>query len=300
MRFGRTEKQHIRKKQKTDLSTDSTTEMAFFAQSSTQFLSAPSAPFRRRPDRLPRQQDDIDEFLSSDLELSFASNVSLNSPPRDPIALTPESEYADAMDISPAPKSAFARPFVSDKPLPLGRPRAFTTAARIFGSDVSNKTASTTTLVAPTSADKADSSTQSSSKRIQRAALPLEWMTTRRASDATRPTEIPFLAVRDRTLYMADIAADILFVVSLHSKDRLHPPTMQWMLTLPSARRWHCHPLHLSPYLLRRPSQVSTHCSTILCPRGGRMSLLSGHSPRSVAQSHLNPLLTRRRRRLLG
>src|ERR1700749_1831131 len=94
---------HPRKKQKRypefNLDPD---DMAFFAPSitSTQYLTAPPpAPSRKRSQRLQRPRDDVDEFLSSDLELSFASTMSLHSPPHEPIALTltPGNESGDFM-----------------------------------------------------------------------------------------------------------------------------------------------------------------------------------------------------------
>ncbi|KAG5220341.1 cell division cycle- protein [Salix suchowensis] len=76
---------------------------ALFTQSKPFFLNVPPAS-RQSSVRNSRLADDIDNFLSSDLELSFASTVSLHSPPRDPLSLTPESDDSVVpMDISPAP-----------------------------------------------------------------------------------------------------------------------------------------------------------------------------------------------------
>ncbi|KAJ7172642.1 hypothetical protein C8R46DRAFT_1162023 [Mycena filopes] len=136
--------------------------MPFFTQQ-TQYLNAPPVQPHRRHDRLQRSND-VDE-LSSDLELSFASNVSLNSPPRESIALTSESEYP-AMDISPAPP---VKPF-------MGRPRAFTSGPRMFGHDRSNESIQSIQSGPPPSLKQG--STHSSGKRIQRSALPLEWFKT--------------------------------------------------------------------------------------------------------------------------
>ncbi|KAJ8078718.1 m-phase inducer phosphatase [Marasmius tenuissimus] len=140
---------------------------------STNFLAAPLF-FRKRSNshvqQQPQQQrDDVDEFLSSDLELSFASSVSINSPSRENIALTPDTEYAEPMDISPLPPSKTTQSVAQQQPLAQKRPRAFTTAARLF-SDVSNQP--------PTTLQPSPSiigSTKSSSKRTQRAALPNQW-----------------------------------------------------------------------------------------------------------------------------
>ncbi|KAJ7063149.1 hypothetical protein C8F01DRAFT_59249 [Mycena amicta] len=122
---------------------------------SNHYLSAP-----RRNDK---HQDDND-----DLELSFASNVSLNSPPREHLALTPESESPKPMDISPLPPA----------PRQLSRPRAFTSGPRIFGHDRSNESIRTN---GPPPSLKSGST---SGKRIQRSALPFEWMASAREPEA--------------------------------------------------------------------------------------------------------------------
>jgi len=136
-------------------------DMPFFTHSNN-FLSIPS---RSRARTETRRHDDVEEFLSSDLELSFASTVSLNSPSRDPVLLTPESDYAEPMDISPAPAL---------KPT-HGRPRAFTSAARLFGNDMSNRI-SPNAAIEPSPSFHVESTRSSSSKRTQRAALPTQWL----------------------------------------------------------------------------------------------------------------------------
>lgn len=162
--------------------------MAYFAQRpSNQYLNAPTAPSRKRSQQFNLKRDDVDDFLSSDLELSFASTVSLNSPPRpDPIDLTPDSDYAEPMDISPAPvqKVAASRALYdrTSSLKPLSRPRAFTSAARLFGNDISNATAPSPPQLAPAALIKSGS-TQSSSKRLQRAALPSGWLSSLRAAE---------------------------------------------------------------------------------------------------------------------
>jgi M-phase inducer tyrosine phosphatase len=162
---------------------DLSSEMPFFTQPSTQYLNAPPAPSRhQRKQRFIRPLDDVDDFLSSDLELSFASNVSLHSPPRDPIVLAPD--YAEPMDISPAPAP---RPPVRDKDnnvRPLNRPRAYTSASRTFGRDMSNDASPGHLLPSFKTG-----STHSSSKRTQRAALPTEWFTVTQAREATKQNE---------------------------------------------------------------------------------------------------------------
>ncbi|KAF5387125.1 hypothetical protein D9615_001840 [Tricholomella constricta] len=147
--------------------------MSFFAPtSSSQFLSPPSAPSRKQSQRFNRRQE-VDDFLSSDLEASFASTVSLYSPPQETVALTPDEEYAEPMDISPAPPP---------KPTTKAgaRPRAFTSAARLFGNDLSNGLMPSPVL-APVPSLKPAGSTYA--KKTQRAALPTEWLMTTRAPE---------------------------------------------------------------------------------------------------------------------
>ncbi|KAL0580245.1 m-phase inducer phosphatase [Marasmius crinis-equi] len=141
---------------------------------STNFLAAPQF-FRKRSSsnsqsQQQQQHDDVDDFLSSDLELSFASSVSINSPSRDNVLLTPDSEYAEPMDISPLPLSKTAQVTIQ-QPAAQKRPRAFTTAAptRLF-SDVSNHPP---TVLEPS--PTIVGSTKSSSTRTKRPALPNQW-----------------------------------------------------------------------------------------------------------------------------
>jgi M-phase inducer tyrosine phosphatase len=166
-----------RKRQKRDCTTDLSSEMAFFApSSSSQFLQPPSAPSRKKIHLELR--DEFDEFLSSDLEVSFASTVSLHSPPHDSISLTHDHDYAEPMDISPAPAP---KPKISKLPSgtssgnpslkPHSRPRAFTSAARLFGNDISNGPKPSFTIVQE---PKPAGSIQS--KKTQRSVLPTEWL----------------------------------------------------------------------------------------------------------------------------
>lgn len=147
--------------------------------SNSQYLNAPpAAPSRKRSELFPRLKDDVDEFLSSDLELSFASTMSLHSPPRATSAFTPDKERADLMDISPHPNPTFtlAPSLQKDETASKTkiRPRAFTSGARTFGRDMSNGFSSSPLL--PTAIDPGGS--QSSSKRLARSALPFEWLAT--------------------------------------------------------------------------------------------------------------------------
>ena len=170
------ESRQPRKRQRRDCN-NLTSEMAFFGpSSSSQFLQPPPAPLRKKNHVALR--DEVDEFLSSDLEVSFASSVSLHSPPHEPTSLTPDHGYAEPMDISPAPAP---NPAISKLPLekssgnlsvkPYPRPRAFTSAARLFGNDISNGLMPSPTLVQES---KPIGSVQS--KKTQRSALPTEWL----------------------------------------------------------------------------------------------------------------------------
>jgi M-phase inducer tyrosine phosphatase len=132
---------------------------------STQVLQVPQFSSNMQP--VTRVNDDVNEFLSSDLELSFASTTSLNSPTRDSFTI-PQSPVP--MDISPAPTRVYPS---APKPI-AGRPRAFTSSARLFGRDLSNDHAPTLTHASLN--DNNNSGTTSNGKKLQRAALPFEWM----------------------------------------------------------------------------------------------------------------------------
>ncbi|KAK7689157.1 hypothetical protein QCA50_007848 [Cerrena zonata] len=152
-----------------------------------QFLMAPSAPYRKASQRLSgRAKADIDEFLSSDiereLELSFASTMSITSPVMSPVSSAPEDDHPDyvPMDISPAPVRSnqfFAQqPKESETKLKIGRPRALTSSSRLFGRDRSNSASSSPNPLA--SNKSTNSGTSGASKKLQRSALPFEWMAT--------------------------------------------------------------------------------------------------------------------------
>ena len=150
-------------------------DMAFFAlpnKINNQFLAAPSLRNKKSTNRFPN--GDID--ISSDLEISFASNVSLNSPPRHNVSLASECE---PMDISPAPP--VKPPVVSTFEIGImrpARPRAFTSGARLFGADISNASGQDKNLMPSPSVDQNPplGSVRSISKKIQRSALPTEWL----------------------------------------------------------------------------------------------------------------------------
>jgi len=88
-------------------------------------------------------QDDVEDLLSSELELSFASAMSLNSPLRDSTKLVDNVGREDVipMDISPEPSrftqhSWMARGRLVEKVM---RTRGTTNFVRLFGRDLSNE-----------------------------------------------------------------------------------------------------------------------------------------------------------------
>ncbi|KZT26465.1 hypothetical protein NEOLEDRAFT_1062774 [Neolentinus lepideus HHB14362 ss-1] len=144
--------------------------MAFFnpPATTTQYLAASPLPSHKFSQRLQRPQDDLDDFLSSDLELSFASTMSINSPVEQHKSLA-IVESPVPMDISPAP----ARP-PSPRDLigkPLIRSLAFNNDCRLFGRDRSNTGSE---LLSVPRVAKSEST--GSSRRMQRPALPSEWL----------------------------------------------------------------------------------------------------------------------------
>lgn len=150
---------------------DDSDDMAFVTQSNKQQLVPPPAPMRKLSERMILVPNDLDDFLSSDLELSFASTMSLNSPPGSPpmgssiLPLDLKVPSHVAMDVSPAPtrSSTLAVPASGHKT----RPRALT-SARTFGRELGNQ-------LTPPSARSA-SFRSTSGKKLQRSALPTEWL----------------------------------------------------------------------------------------------------------------------------
>ncbi|KIP07978.1 hypothetical protein PHLGIDRAFT_401549 [Phlebiopsis gigantea 11061_1 CR5-6] len=171
----------------------------------------------------PTREDEINAFLSSDvhatldLEESFASSMSLNSPSRarHNIGLpdTPDTDRRGEvpMDISPAPPRVFHAPppqqpqshqlntysrrndretnHTLQLPLPTaplnitkGRPRSNTGSnARLFGTDVSNARED-----GKTSQERdAEKDVGTAGRKLQRAALPFEWMTSGRENETS-------------------------------------------------------------------------------------------------------------------
>ncbi|KIJ68949.1 hypothetical protein HYDPIDRAFT_80433 [Hydnomerulius pinastri MD-312] len=194
--------------------------MTFFStlsSASSQYL-APLAPSRKRSQYL-KPRDDVDEFLSSDLELSFASTMSLNSPPREYVNLTHESIQDDAMDISPAPSKIAHENERTSKPM---RPRAYTSAARMFGQDMSNGNISN-----DSASIDAKSGTQSGSKRTQRSALPMEWLSTKSLGATQTMDENMFAPPADAPASpMSEDAMDVDPVPLAPARDLLSSPPL--------------------------------------------------------------------------
>lgn len=186
----------------------------------------------------PTRNDELNAFLSSDaqveleLEESFASNMSLNSPPHRRGGLQDASIQDDSrdyvpMDISPAPQRVFyaapkpmvqplkaARNYERDTnhtmhlPLPAmttkitGRPRSNTgSSARLFGKDVSN---------AETGTSKSDDKgTDKGGKKLQRAALPFEWMSAKKEPE-------PKVSVASQSPRLRSVQPLSLLPISMH------------------------------------------------------------------------------------
>lgn len=164
----------------------------------------------------PRNENSVSSNVSDvdlDLELSFASNMSLNSPARDSQPLAPEENPNHVpMDISPAParfepvttqQSSIPKPF-------MGRPRAATSAARLFGRDVSNGHDSSSPYP-PLSISKSGTGT-SNGKRLQRAALPTEWL----APSPAPADENSFSQVGGLKRVLQCLTTDIVMPASRH------------------------------------------------------------------------------------
>lgn len=155
--------------------------MTFFSTlslASSQYLGAPLAPSRKRSQQM-KARDDVDELVSSDLELSFASTMSLSSPSRDYVDLGQESMHGEPMDISPAPPRAVQKENEQGG-RSITRPRAFTSAARMFGQDMSNNSLNDSASL------NTKSGTNSGAKRTQRSALPFEWLASTQPLKATK------------------------------------------------------------------------------------------------------------------
>ncbi|THG95035.1 hypothetical protein EW026_g6541, partial [Hermanssonia centrifuga] len=144
-----------------------------------QQLQPPPAPVSKY--KRPPKQREMDDFLSSDLDLeeSFASNMSLNSPERhddDDDGFVDLGDEDVPMDISPAPPSQRMIPSFLKS---AGRPRSRTTVdeRRSFGTDVSNDGSSAHLQ-------------KGTGKRLQRGALPFEWTTSAAAAEKSIGEEL--------------------------------------------------------------------------------------------------------------
>ncbi|KZS98926.1 hypothetical protein SISNIDRAFT_403190 [Sistotremastrum niveocremeum HHB9708] len=121
------------------------------------------------PKRITRPRDELDDFLTSDLEVSFASSISLNSPPRSTRNVLASFSPMDMdMDVSPAPKPVKTRP-----------------RARTFGRDILNAPSEASPI-----ASLSDKRSVGSRKGLQRAALPTFWLQSQSPIPATPPEEV--------------------------------------------------------------------------------------------------------------
>ncbi|KAI8998987.1 hypothetical protein BD414DRAFT_407128 [Trametes punicea] len=211
--------------------------MSLFSNSrfNTSHLPVPSFLTGKNAKRDGPIRNEIQQFVDIrdpdlDLELSFASTMSLNSPVREPQLLTPENENPDhvPMDISPAPSrmlssAASQASFQPPQPKPfVGRPRAATSAARLFGRDMSNGTDPTSQI----SVTKSSAGTNSS-KRLQRAALPTEWLSTSASRSQSQQDENAFsqpLDIPSSPSDRMDIDTSFSFAPSTSAPDPHAPP----------------------------------------------------------------------------
>lgn len=153
---------------------------------------APQAPLRKMP------ADELDEFLSSDLDLSFASSVSLHSPPRNPahFLAPPQADSPNAMDISPAvPLAPRNLPFKV-----ANRPRSHTSSSgsRLFrdaSNDGSGVFGSQNKPFAPPPAPArqgdANESASAAGRRLNRPGLPSAWVPAPAPAPAPVPVQVP-------------------------------------------------------------------------------------------------------------
>jgi M-phase inducer tyrosine phosphatase len=83
----------------------------------------------------------------------------------EPASMIADDEHLDLMEISPAPISASAE-LIQDSLSKPHRPRAYTSAARLFGNDLSNSPPR-----------------KNSTSQARRGALPLDWTSEARSAD---------------------------------------------------------------------------------------------------------------------
>ncbi|KAH0827020.1 hypothetical protein J3R83DRAFT_4689 [Lanmaoa asiatica] len=220
--------------------------MNFFSTisaASSQYLSAPLAPIRKRSQRL-KHHDDLDEFLSSDLELSFASTMSLNSPSRDYVNVTRDTTQDDAMDISPMPSHVSCQETVQFSK-PTSRPRAYTSGARMFGQELSNN------CISNDSMSNSKSGTQSGSKNTQRTALPVEWFSTKPLERAHTSDENLFAPPAETISLASEDAMDVDPVPMAHNEDLLSTPPSSAAPTITGFNLFHS---TVPPQQLETPS----------------------------------------------
>jgi M-phase inducer tyrosine phosphatase len=133
-------------------------------------------------------QDNVDEPLSSELDHSFASAMSLNSPLRGHAKLVDElGKDVVPMDISPEPSRFIYQLHKTggnafDK---VTRARAFTSSTRPFGRDLSNEFPPI-----PSTAPSCESE-NTGTNRTQRLPLPVQWEHRIERSQSQRTDSLP-------------------------------------------------------------------------------------------------------------
>ncbi|KAG9318859.1 hypothetical protein JVU11DRAFT_965 [Chiua virens] len=195
--------------------------MNFFStisSASSQYL----APIRKRSQHF-KPRDDLDDFLSSDLELSFASTVSISSPSRDHDSIAKDTTQDDRMDISPMPCHVARRePVHFSKP--TARPRAYTSGARMFGQDLSN--------------NRTFKRLNSGSKGSQRSVLPAEWVSGK-PLERTHSGENLFAPSAEVASLPSDDAMDVDPAPVAHSAHLLSSPTVSAAPTITAFNMFH-------------------------------------------------------------
>lgn len=187
-----------------------------------------SPPALIRKSKQSRMNNEIDDFLSSDLELSFASTMSLNSP------APSRAPSPMAMDISPAPiqqSQGFLAP-----------------PSRHFGRNLLNSESISSMRSAQS---------KSKSKGLQRSALPTEWI----SPVATKDTSLEGFSIVRPSLLLFNLRPNAYFsLLSINHHlmpwTSTHPPVLQLGSTPNPARL-------LLPYL-DFPTEITRTFSSTL------------------------------------
>ncbi|KAI9570429.1 hypothetical protein HD554DRAFT_2018696 [Boletus coccyginus] len=210
-----------------------------FSSASSQYHSAPLALIRQRSQNL-KPRDDLDEFPSSDLEHSFASTMSLNSPSRDYVNISQD----DAMDISPMPSHVSRKESVQFSK-PTTRPRAYTSGARMFGQDLSNNGISNNSI------PDSKSGIRSGSKCTQHTALPVEWFSAKPLECAQTSDDNLFAPPAETISLPSEDAMDVDPAPVAHNENVLSSLLLSSAPTITGFNMFHS---SLSPAQMESPS----------------------------------------------